>query len=139
MPGDETVDRHLAEVLDEVIRAIQATKQVQWSAGRSHRAALDELKAFLVEKADAVAAAEEQIEGRNPAIVSPSGRPRRNLTAEAGGDVAVMMAKLVDRLRALEGNIRDMASETAGTEHSRRLTELADGLAERLAPLDDGE
>lgn len=139
MPGDETVDRHLATVLDEVIGAVQATKQVQWSAGSSHRAALEALRVFLLEKADVVAVAEEQIGGRNPAIVSPGGRKRRNLAAEAGGDLTVLVARLVDQLRGLEADIRRKAAETAGTDHAERLTELADGLAERLHPLEHGE
>ena len=137
MPGDDTVKRHLTVLLNSVIGAVSATKQVQWATGSSHRNALEELMSFLIDRAGDIADAEEEIGGRSSDIQSPSARSRPNLIAEAGDDIDTLMVEFIGQLRALETDIRVMASDTSGTEHSRRLTELADGLGERLAPLSD--
>jgi hypothetical protein len=134
---DETIDRHLGVVLDEVITSIQALKQVGWSAPSADRRALNELRAYLGEQAAVVSNAEESIGGRDPLLVSPTGRQLRNLSAEAGGDSTVMIRKLLEHLYAVAADIRTRASEIVGTEQGVLLTTLAEGLTERLDRLAD--
>lgn len=130
---DETIDRHLGVVLDEVITAIQALKQVEWSASNAgERHALNQLRAYLGEQADAVSEAEEHIGGRDPSILSPTGHPLRNLRAEADGDSTIMLRRLLEHLHVVAADIRTRASEMAATEQGVLLAGLADGLSERL-------
>lgn len=136
MADEETVDRHLAAVIDRAISAVQETKQAVWSASTPEkRAALSELKGFLGEQLVVLAEAEERINGRAPSITSPTGRAIRNLRAEAGNEFSAFKALLLGELRAVAADARARAGEIAGTPEADLLTGLADGLDRRLDPL----
>jgi hypothetical protein len=134
MADEETVDRHLGAVLDEVINAIQETKQAVWSASTAHRRrAFDELQAFLVAQAAAVADAEQRIAGRDPRLLLPTGHRVRNLPAEAHGDNDVLVGLLLDDLKALVSDVWARAAEIEGTSEAELLTQLAGGVNDRVA------
>lgn len=136
MADAETVDRHLAAVIDEVISAIQKTKQGVWSASTAEkRAALNELKGFLGEQLVALAEAEERINGRSSSITSPTGHAIRNLRSEAGNDLPTFKALLLEELRDVAVDARARAAEIAPASEAQLLTHLADGLDRRLDPL----
>lgn len=130
------VDRALGVALDELIDAIQETKQAVWLTRdvAQHRA-LEALQSFLGEKAGEISAAEARIDGRSPFLVSPSGRRPPNLAARAGGDQSLMLELLLDDLKALLADVRQQAGRIAGREEGQLLTRLADGLEGHLATL----
>ena len=133
---EAAVDRALGATLDELIDAVQETKQAVWvtSATEQHRA-LETLQSFLVEQASEVAAAEARIDGRSPFVVSPSGRRPPDLAARAGGDRSAMLGLLVGGLEALEADARRLAGRIGGREEGRLLGQLADGLEKHLRAL----
>ena len=138
MADEGTVDRHLGVVLDEVITAIQETKQGVWSATSSdQRRSLTELRSFLISEAVAVAEAEERIGGRDPSLISPTGHELRNLSAEPGNDSAGLLALLVGHLRAIADDVRRRATEIEGAPEAGLFATLADGMDERLDRLHD--
>lgn len=134
MADEEAVDRHLGVVLEELIEAIQETKQAEWTAPDARvRRALDDMREFLVEHCVAVADAEARIGGRSPALVTPTAHQPRDLGAEAGGDGQAMLRVLLADLRAVAEDTRARAREIAGWEEAALFTTVADGLDERLA------
>lgn len=130
------VDQALAVALDELIDAIQETKQAVWltrDVGQ-HRA-LEALQSFLGKQAGEISAAEARIDGRSPFLVSPSARRPPNLAARAGGDHSLMLELLLGDLEALSADVRQQAGRIAGREEAQLLTRLADGVDEHLAVL----
>jgi hypothetical protein len=135
-PDDAEVDRALGVALDELVTAIQETKQAVWSASDSEqRRALDSLQGFLVQQAAEVANAEASIQGRSPLLVSPSGRRPPNLAEQAHGDQSALLALLVVDLEKLLADVRQLAGEVPGREEMQVLARLADGLEQRLGAL----
>ena len=133
MADEETVDQHLAAVIDRVTSAIQETKQAVWSASTTdRRRALSELKAFLGEQLVALSEAEERIEGRAATITSPTGHAIRNLRTEVGGDFSAFRALVLARLRAVANDARARANAISGAPEAELLTRLAEGLDHRL-------
>ena len=133
MADEETVDQHLAAVIDQVIFAIQGTKQAVWSASTNdRRRALNELKAFLGEQLVALSDAEERIDGRAATITSPTGHTIRNLRTEAGGDFSAFRALVLARLRAVATDARVRADAISGAPEAELLARLAEGLDHRL-------
>ena len=132
---DEDIDAHLAMVLDEVITAIQTTKQAVWSASNSDvRHALIELKRFLSEQA--VALFDTTVDdGPADSVVSPAGRKPRNLRADAGQDRAVFRTLVLGELEAVAADVRSRAAALSGSSHGEMLVALADGLEYRLEAL----
>ena len=136
----ETVDQHLAAMIDQVISAIQGTKQAVWSASTSERRqALNELKSFLGEQLVALSDAEESINGRAATITSPTGRAIRNLRSEAGGDFSAFRTLVLAELRAVAANARARADAMSGAPEAELLLRVADGLDHRLDVLTAGE
>jgi hypothetical protein len=136
MADEETVDQHLAAVIDEVISAIQETKQAVWSASTTDRRhALNELQSFLGDQLMALSDAEERIDGRAGTITSPTGHAIRNLRSEAGGDFAAFRALLLSELRGVAADARARAGAISGTPEAALLSHLADGLDQRLDAL----
>ena len=134
--GEATTDRALGAALDELIDAIQETKQAVWlTLDAEQHQALDELRRFLVEQATEVGAAEARIDGRSPLIVSPTARRPKNLAAEAQGDQPAMLGMLMADLEHVAADVRRQAGLIAGREEAGILTGLADGLDERLTAL----
>ena len=133
MADSETVDQHLAAVMDEVISAIQEIKQAVWSASTTERrGALNELKSFLGAQLAALSDAEERINGRAPTITSPTGHPIRNLRSEAGGNFSTFRALVLAELRAVAADARVRADAISGAPEAQLLTQVADGLDHRL-------
>jgi hypothetical protein len=133
MADVETVDRHLAEVIDQVISAIQETKQAVWSASTPEkRAALTELKGFLGEQLVALSEAEERINGRDPSITSPTGHAIRNLRSEAGNEFSAFKALVLGELRGVSTDARRRAADISDAPEAELLTGLADGLDRRI-------
>ena len=129
MSEQAEVDRRLSVVLDEVISAIQATKQAVWAApsdGRRHE--LESLREYLMTHAAALADAEQEIDGRNPGLTTPTGHRLRNLRAEAGGDADVMLTLLLDELAAVTAGAREAAAPLEPSGYKALLEETADGL-----------
>lgn len=136
MADQETVDRHLGAVIDEVISAIQETKQAAWSASTAEkRAQLNELKGFLGEQLMVLSDAEERINGRARDITSPTGRAIRNLWSEAGNDFTTFKALVLGELREVAEDARRRGGEIAGAPEAELLTGLADGLERRVGAL----
>ncbi len=136
MTGKEEVDRQLAAVIDDVISAIQETKQAVWSASTTEkRAALNELKNFLGEQLVTLSDAEERIHGRAREIRSPTGHAIRNLRSEAGNDFSAFKALLLGELGKVAVDARRRATVIAGAPEAEMLSALADGLDRRLAAL----
>jgi hypothetical protein len=136
MADEESVDRHLAAVIDQVISAIQATKQAVWSASTPEkRAALTDLKGFLGEQLVVLSEAEERINGRAPSITSPTGRAIRNLRSEADNDFSAFKALVLNELRGVAADARARAVEISGASEAELLTGLADGLDQRVDSL----
>ena len=133
---EEAVDRHLGAVIDQVISAIQETKQAVWSASTSEkRVALNELKSFLGEQLVTLADAEMGINGRAREIISPTGHAIRNLWSEAGQDFSAFRALVLKELRSVATDARRRAKEIAGAPEADLLSGLADGLDSRLDAL----
>ncbi|HUR23686.1 MAG TPA: hypothetical protein VMZ73_07420 [Acidimicrobiales bacterium] len=133
MADEETVDKHLAAVIDEVISAIQETKQAVWSASTSdRRRQLNELKTFLGEQLVALSDAEARIGGRAATMTSPTGHAIRNLRSEAGGDFSAFRALVLAELRAVAADARARADAISGAPEAELLTRLGDGLDHRL-------
>ena len=133
MAENETVDQHLAAVIDKVISAIQGTKQAVWSASTSERRrALNDLKSFLGEQLAAVSEAEERINGRAATIRSPTGHVIRDLRSEVGGDFSEFRTLVLAELRAVAADVRARADAISGTPEAELLSDLADGLDHRL-------
>ena len=133
MADEETVDEHLAAVIHQVISAIQETKQAVWSASTGERrSALNELKTFLAEQLMTLSDAEVGINGRSPTITSPTGHVIRNLRAEAGGDFSAFRALVLAQLRAVAADARSRADAISGAPEAELLSQLADGLDQRL-------
>ena len=136
-PDEETVDRHLGAVLDEVITAIQETKQAVWSASTAERRRrFEDLRSFLVTQAAVVADAEQRIGGRDPLLTSPTGHRIRNLRAEAGGDNEALVALLLAHLHTLVADVRARAAAIEGTADGGLLTELANGVDHHVRQLE---
>lgn len=75
MADSETVDQHLAAMIDQVVSAIQSSKQAIWPASTTERRReLNELKSFLGEQLAALSDAEQRIDGR-AAIPAPPAMP----------------------------------------------------------------
>ena len=139
-PGDEAeVDRALGVCLDELIDAVQETKQAVWLTldAEQHRA-LEDLRRFLVEQVAEVGAAEARIDGRSPLIVSPSARHPKNLAAEAHGDQSAMLGLLLADLEHVAADVRRQAGLIGGRQEAQVLIRLAEGLEERLTALRPG-
>ena len=133
---EETIDRHLGIVLNEVITAIQTIKQAVWSASTADvRQALGELRSFLADQAAALAEAEESINGRAESVLNPTAHTLRNLRADAGHDQTVFRALVLDNLRELSADARSRAEEIADAPQATLFVELADGLDHRLNAL----
>jgi hypothetical protein len=133
---DQTVDRDLGAVLDEVITAIQETKQAEWpESDHDRRRALDELRTFLIGQAVAISEAEERIGGRDPSLLNPTGHQVRDLRAEAGGDRDAWLVLLFSRLQAVAADARARAAPIEGASEEKLFVALADGLDHRLAQL----
>ena len=133
MPENETVDQHLAAMIDQVIAAIQGTKQAVWSASTTERRrALNELKSFLGEQLAALSDAEERINGRAAIIRSPTGHSIRNLRSEAGGDFSAFRTLVLAELRAVAADARVRADAIATAPEAELLLRVADGLDRRL-------
>lgn len=123
------VDRRLSVVLDEVISAIQDTKQAEWAAPSDRRRhELEILREYLMTHAAALADAEQEIDGRNPSLTTPTGHRLRNLRAEAGGDADVMLTLLLDELAAVTADAREAAAPLEPSGYKALLEETADGL-----------
>lgn len=136
MPDEPVVDAHLGAVVDEMITAIQETKQAVWSAtDADRRRQLEEVRSFLAAHVASVAEAEDRIGGRAPTIVSPTGHRQRNLRAEAGNDGAVLLRVLCDELDALAADVRRRSEEIGGTDEAALLATVADGVDQRVAAL----
>ena len=130
---EQTVDRHLGAMIEEVISAIQETKQGVWSAPTTEkRAALNELKSFLGEQLMLLADAEQRINGRARDITSPTGHAIRNLWSEAGHDFSAFRALLLGELRGVSVDARRRAEEISGAPEAALLSGLAEGLDRRL-------
>ena len=137
-PDDAEADRALGVALDELITAVQETKQALWlTSDLERRRALEALRVFLVERAIEAGDAEARIDGRSPMLVSPTGRRPPNLAARAGGDQLAMMELLLADLEALLADVRQLGRQIAGREEERLLARLAEGLEEHLALLRD--
>ena len=120
-------------MIDQVIFAIQGTKQAVWSASTTERRrALNDLKSFLGEQLVAVSDAEEHINGRATTIRSPTGHAIRDLRSEAGGDFSTFRALVLAELRAVAADARARANAISGTPEAELLSGLADGLDHRL-------
>jgi hypothetical protein len=133
MADTETVDQHLAAVIEQVISAIQETKQAVWSASTGERRReLNELKSFLGEQLVALSDAEERINGRAASIRSPTGHAIRNLRTEAGGDFTAFRALVLVELRAVAADARARAGAISGAPEAELLSHVADGLDHRL-------
>jgi len=135
-PDDRTVDRDLGAVLDQVISAIQETKQAEWpESDHGRRRALDELRTFLIAQAMAISEAEEHLGGRDPSLMNPTAHRVRDLRTEAGGDRDAWMALLLSRLQAVAADARTRAAHIEGAAEATLFIALADGLNRRVAPL----
>ena len=110
MADHKTVDHELVAVLDELITAIQETKQFVWATTSEHRVVLGELRTFLISQAMVFSEAEERIGGRDPSLVSPTGRPLRNLRAEAGGDDGALLALVIGHLAGIAADVRSRSA-----------------------------
>ena len=133
MTDNETVDQHLAAVIDQVISAIQGIKQAVWSASTGERRrALNELKGFLGAQLAALSDAEARINGRAATIMSPTGHPIRNLRSEAGGDFSAFRTLVLAELRAVAADARARADAISGAPEAELLSQVADGLDHRL-------
>ena len=133
MADNEIVDQHLAAMIDQVVSAIQSSKQAIWSASTTERRReLNELKGFLGEQLAALSDAEQRIDGRAATITSPTGHAIRNLRSEAGGDFSAFRALVLVDLRAVATDARARADAIAGAPEAELLTHLADGLDQRL-------
>src|SRR2546428_1110697 len=135
-PDDKTVDRDLGAVLDEVISAVQETKQAEWpESDHDRRRALDELRTFLIGQAVAISEAEERIGGRDPSLLNPTAHQVRDLRSEAGGDRDAWLALLFSRLHGVAADARSRAGHIEGAAEATLFIALADGLDRRLAQL----
>ncbi len=136
MADEEAVDRHLGAMIDQVISAIQETKQAVWSASTpDKRVALSELKNFLGEQLVALSDAEQRINGRARDVASPTGHAIRNLWSEAGHDFETFRELVLRELGAVATDARRRAEEMAGAPEAELLSGLADGLDRRLESL----
>lgn len=137
MTDQRIVDQHLGAALDRVLAAVYQVKQVAWAAtGSPARAALDDFLDFLVERSQALDAAEARIDGRSPDLASPSAHQRGNLVAEAGGDVDRAVDLLADHLEALAADLRARAEVIGdGADAANLVGAVAEGLAGRVARL----
>lgn len=136
MADEDTVDHHLGAMIDQVISAIQETKQAVWSASTGERRlALNELKSFLGEQLVALSDAEERIGGRAGTVTSPTGRPIRNLRTEAGGEFSAFRDLVLRELRAVAADARARAEQVVGAPEAALFSDLADGLDRRLDSL----
>src|SRR3954454_8902605 len=99
MEDNRVLDEYLVAVLNEVLDAVYQAKQAAWSASTAPvRAELQELVSFLIDQSGRLMVAEERIDGRSPAVSSPSSHQQGNLLADAGGDLQSAVALLVGRL-----------------------------------------
>src|SRR3954447_18822647 len=136
MADDHLVDAHLVAVLNEVLDAVYQAKQVSWSASTSPvRAELQDLVAFLIDQSGRFMVAEEQIDGRSPAVSSPSSHQRGNLVAEANGDLDAAVSLLVRRLQAVVDDVRARSLEIPDAEDAQLLVDLGEGLERRIEEL----
>ena len=132
MADHKTVDHELVAVLDELITAIQETKQFVWATTSEHRVVLGELRTFLISQAMVFSEAEERIGGRDPSLVSPTGRPLRNLRAEAGGDDGALLALVIGHLAGIAADVRSRSARVVGATEQQLFDALADGIDDRL-------
>lgn len=106
MPDERTVDDHLAAVYDAVLFALYQTKQAAWSAASTPFAGdLRDLRDFLIEQSRLVDEAETRIGGRSERLSTPSSYQQGNLAAESGGDVALAVRTLTERLVELVSDV----------------------------------
>jgi hypothetical protein len=135
--GDQAAaDHRLSAILDEVIGAIQDTKQAVWSApSDARRHELEQLRQYLVAQADLLVQAEDAIDGRDPHLSSPTGHRLRNLRMEAGGDADVMLSLLLDELAAVTADAREGAAPLEPSEYKSLLESTADGLTTHVIKL----
>ena len=138
MTDDETVDHELVAVLDELITAVQETKQAVWASSDEHRVALGDLRTFLIGQAMVFSEAEERIGGDSSSLVSPTGRPLRNLRAEAGGDDGALLELVIGHLAGIVADVRSRAARIGGAAERQLFDTLADGMDDRLRRLSSG-
>jgi hypothetical protein len=136
MIDETTIDRHVGEVIEAVINAIQETKQAVWQASTpERRRELNELKSWLAGQLATLTEAEERINGRSPSITTPSGHNPRNLLAESHNDRETFKALIVQEMRAMSADVRARAGEIAGAPEADLFVALAEGLDHRLDSL----
>lgn len=134
--SEEIVDRELGAILDELITAIQETKQAAWSlADVDTHAALESLRSFLAGQVVVVAEAEARIGGRSRSILPPTGHRPPDLAHRAHGDRQALLAMLLADLESVVADLRDRSQRIAGSGEAEVVTALADGIDERLVPL----
>ena len=130
MPDDRIVDDHLAAVYDAVLVTLYQTKQAAWSAASTPFAGdLRDLRDFLIEQSRLVDEAETRIGGRAERVSTPSSYQQGNLVAESGGDIALAVRTLTERLVELSSDVRQRAAAIEGTDEGALLERLADGVA----------
>ena len=132
MTAEETVDRHLRAVFDELVKAIYETKQLVWAAPALLRGQLQDLLAFVVDQSHLVDEAEARIDGRALGMAAPSSHERRNLLGEADNDVQAALAAYTARLSHLASDIRRRASDMGGADEANLLVDIADELQRRV-------
>ena len=136
MPDDRVVDDHLAAVYDAVLVALYQTKQAAWSAASTPYARdLRDLRDFLIEQSRLVDEAETRIDGRAERLSTPSSYQQGNLAAESGGDMALAVRTLTERLVELVSDVRHRAADIEGTGEGELLDQLADGIATSIERL----
>lgn len=137
MADEQAVDRHLVEVLDEVLDAVYQAKQAAWATTGTPRGdSVKELVAFLIEWSGSLSEAEERIDGRAAGVSSPSSHQRGNLVAKAHGELTEAIDLLSAQLRDLAADIRSRAHEVRDAGEAPMLLELAAGIDQRIERLE---
>ena len=72
---------------------------------------------------------------RDPSLVSPTGRPLRNLRAEAGGDDGALFVLVMGHLAGIAADVRSRSARVVGTTSQQLFDALADGIDDRLRRL----
>lgn len=133
MTSDDKVDRGLRTAFDGVVSAIHATKQLVWAAPPEQAERLRPLLAFLAEQSHVVDEAEARRGGRGEAMVSPSGRARRNLLGEVDGDLDAALVIYGTFIEDLADEVGAIAGSLGDGDDMKLLNDLADGLRSHLA------
>jgi hypothetical protein len=127
---DQTVDRDLGAVLDEVISAIQETKQGEWpESDHDRRRAFDELRTFLIGQAVAISEAEERIGGRDPSLLNPTGHQVRDLPRRGRRRPRRMAGAVVQPTQAVAADARARAAHIEGASEEKLFVALDHRLA----------